>query len=75
MHRIAFEAELFATFATVLPRPSCHRCQHRSPSHYGRKYFLPLGRDWRSVGLSVLQHGPRVSLGCRSKEFLDHAKT
>jgi hypothetical protein len=25
--------------------------------------------------LSVLQHGPRVSLGCRSNEFLDHAKT
>jgi hypothetical protein len=24
--------------------------------------------------LSVLQHGPRVSLGCRSNEFLDHAK-
>jgi hypothetical protein len=28
-----------------------------------------------SVCLSVLQHGPRVSLGCRSNEFLDHAKT
>ena len=27
------------------------------------------------VCLSVLQHGPRVSLGCRSNEFLDHAKT
>jgi hypothetical protein len=26
-----------------------------------------------SVCLSVLQHGPRVSLGCRSNEFLDHA--
>jgi hypothetical protein len=25
--------------------------------------------------LSVLQHGPRVSLGCRSNEFIDHAKT
>jgi hypothetical protein len=25
-----------------------------------------------SVCLPVLQHGPRVSLGCRSNEFLDH---
>ena len=25
------------------------------------------------VCVSVLQHGPRVSLGCRSNELLDHA--
>ena len=29
----------------------------------------------QSVCLSVLQHGPRVNLGCRSNEFLDHART
>jgi hypothetical protein len=26
------------------------------------------------VCLSVLQHGPRVDLGCRSNEHLDHTK-
>ncbi len=29
----------------------------------------------RAFCLSVLHRGPRVSLGCRSNEFLDHAKT
>ncbi len=28
-----------------------------------------------SVCPSVLQHGPKADLGCRSNEFLDHAKT
>jgi hypothetical protein len=28
-----------------------------------------------SVFPSVLQHDPRMDLGCRSNEFLDHAKT
>jgi hypothetical protein len=40
--------------------------QHSTLTHVNR--FAP-------PCLSVLQYGPRVNLGCRSSEFLDHAKT
>jgi hypothetical protein len=53
---------------------------------YWVKIFYPITRGasgcdcgtavgFTYLSVSVLQHGPRVSLGCRSNEFLDHAKT
>jgi hypothetical protein len=48
---------------------------HPSQVNAARNYRVESSTSRLIFFLSVLQHGPRVSLGCRSNEFQDHAKT